>query len=189
MKIKGPPMSVDFFLPLHKATYLAKASQASVDAGTAVTVLTYLHGVKEAMDALAELGEDYGVDLIELTSLKPLDMDTIKESLARTNRLIILDESTKSGGVGATISARVAEEAFDLLDQPVQRYFRAARLVYYPFSVHAHSNANRGMLKLLGISIGRLCMADAPVPYSTAIEKMVVKRCSDLVAAVQNMVR
>ena len=125
-------MSVDFFLPLHKATYLAKASQASVDAGTAVTVLTYLHGVKEAMDALAELGEDYGVDLIELTSLKPLDMDTIKESLARTNRLIILDESTKSGGVGATISARVAEEAFDLLDQPVQRYFRAARLVYYP---------------------------------------------------------
>jgi len=155
MKIKGAPMSTDFFLPLHKATYLAKASDERVEANKAVTVLTYLHGVKEAQDAVAQVGSGYGVDLIELTSLKPLDMDTIRESLARTHRLIILDESTRSGGVGATISARVGEEAFDLLDQPVRR----------------------------------LCMEDAPVPYSTAIEKMVVKRCSDLVEAIKDVVR
>merc|ERR1711879_471200 len=65
--------------------------------------------------------EGFDVDLIELRSLKPLDMETIATSLKRTNKLIILDESTKSGGVGATISARVSEELFDLLDSPVKR--------------------------------------------------------------------
>ena len=47
------------------------------------------------------------IDLIELRSLKPLDMDTIRASLSRTHKLAILDESTSSGGVGATISALV----------------------------------------------------------------------------------
>ena len=53
--------------------------------------------------------------------MKPLDMDTIRESLQRTNKLCILDESTRSGGVGATISSRVCEEMFDLLDAPIVR--------------------------------------------------------------------
>ena len=65
--------------------------------------------------------EGFDIDLIELRSLKPLDMDTIRESLERTNKLCILDESTKSGGVGATISAQVSEELFDLLDAPINR--------------------------------------------------------------------
>merc|ERR1711937_365663 len=89
---------------------------AAVDSRKAVTVLTYLHGVKESM-----VEEGFDIDLIELRSLKPLDMETISESLARTNKLIILDESTKSGGVGATISAQVSEELFDLLDAPINR--------------------------------------------------------------------
>jgi TPP-dependent pyruvate/acetoin dehydrogenase alpha subunit/pyruvate/2-oxoglutarate/acetoin dehydrogenase E1 component len=109
-------------MPLNKAALLHKASDESVKARNAVTVLTYLHGVKEAqlsIDAIKEEGFD--VDLIELRALKPLDMETIKTSLARTNKLCILDESTKSGGVGATISAQVSEELFDLLDAPVKR--------------------------------------------------------------------
>ena len=52
------------------------------------------------------------MDLIELRSLKPLDMDTIRASLARTHKLVILDESTKSGGVGATVSARISEAIY-----------------------------------------------------------------------------
>ena len=87
-------------------------------------MLTYLHGVKESQLAIKEIQEkwpDYGVDLIELRSLKPLDMDTIKKSLQRTHKLSILDESTLSGGVGATISARVSEELFRELDAPVKR--------------------------------------------------------------------
>jgi pyruvate/2-oxoglutarate/acetoin dehydrogenase E1 component len=109
-------------MPLNKAALLHEASEATVKAGKAVTVLTYLHGVKEAtasIDAIREEGFD--IDLIELRSLKPLDMETITTSLARTNKMAILDESTKSGGVGATISAQVSEELFDLLDAPVKR--------------------------------------------------------------------
>ena len=67
------------------------------------------------------VAEGFDVDLIELRCLKPLDMETIRTSLERTNKLAILDESTKSGGVGATISARVSEELFDLLDAPIKR--------------------------------------------------------------------
>jgi len=109
-------------MPLNKAALLNEASQESVDAGNAVTVLTYLHGVKEAENSIDSIQEEgFDIDLIELRTLKPLDMETISKSLARTNKMCILDESTKSGGVGATISALVSEELFDLLDAPVNR--------------------------------------------------------------------
>merc|ERR1719506_2327969 len=141
--------------PLHKAAYLHKASDAAVKAGKAVTVLTYLHGVKEANLVLAEIqAEGLDIDLIELRSLKPLDIDTISESLSRTHKCAILDESTESGGVGATISAKIHEQCFNLLDAPVNR----------------------------------LCMDDAPVPYASSMEKAVVKRGSDLVKGVYDLV-
>lgn len=147
--------TVDFgkCLPL-KAAILHEASTESVKAGNAVTVLTYLHGVKESMNSIDEIqAKGMDIDLIELRTLKPLDLDTIRKSLERTNKLIILDESTKSGGVGATISSTVCEEMFDLLDAPVMR----------------------------------LSMDDAPVPYASAMEKIVVKRGTDLVDGVERM--
>ena len=79
--------------------------------------------MKEAEYALEQVKSEFGydMDLIEMTSLKPFDMDTIKESLSRTHKIILLDESTLSGGVGATVSALVGEQCFDLLDAPVKR--------------------------------------------------------------------
>ncbi|EEH51581.1 uncharacterized protein MICPUCDRAFT_30110 [Micromonas pusilla CCMP1545] len=153
MKTRGP-CEVDNFLPLHKATLQHEASAASIAAGKAVTVLTYLHGTKESEDAIETLtAEGYDVDLIELTCLKPFDKETIQASLARTHKLAILDESTRSGGVGATFSALVSEELFDELDAPVRR----------------------------------LCMEDAPVPYATEMERVMVKRAADLVEGVKSM--
>jgi TPP-dependent pyruvate/acetoin dehydrogenase alpha subunit/pyruvate/2-oxoglutarate/acetoin dehydrogenase E1 component len=109
-------------MPLNKAALLHEAAAATVKAGNAVTVLTYLHGVKESLTAIDAIKEEgFDIDLIELRCLKPLDMETIAKSLSKTNKLCILDESTKSGGVGATISAQVSEELFDLLDAPVKR--------------------------------------------------------------------
>jgi len=142
--------------PLNKAKVLHEASAEAVKEGTAVTVLTYLHGVKESQNAIAEIqAEGMDIDLIELRSLKPLDMDTIQKSLERTRgKIAILDESTYSGGVGATISAAISENLFDMLDAPVKR----------------------------------LCMDDAPVPYSLAMEKAVVKRAEDLVRGVADLV-
>ena len=122
MKESKGPIQLGTCMPLNKAALLHEASQEAVDAGNAVTVLTYLHGVKESLSAVEAIQEEgFDIDLIELRSLKPLDMETISKSLARTNKLAILDESTKSGGVGATISAQVSEELFDLLDAPIKR--------------------------------------------------------------------
>ncbi len=124
MKDTKSTVDLDKCLPLSKAAVLNKASDSAINAGKAVTVLTYLHGVKEAQTSIEELkaaNTGIEVDLIELRSLKPLDMETIRESLVKTHKLIILDESTLSGGVGATISAIVNEEFFGLLDAPVQR--------------------------------------------------------------------
>jgi 2-oxoisovalerate dehydrogenase E1 component len=122
MKEAKGPLELGKCAPLNKCVVLHEASKESVASKTAVTVLTYLHGIKECQNALAPIQEEgFDIDLIELRSLKPLDMDTIRTSLERTNKLVILDESTKSGGVGATISALVSEELFDLLDAPVKR--------------------------------------------------------------------
>jgi len=122
MKESRGKLDLGVCAPLNKAVLLHEASAESVSAGNAVTVLTYLHGVKEAQLVTSEITEEgFDIDLIELRSLKPLDMDTIRTSLERTNKLVILDESTKSGGVGATVSARISEELFDLLDAPVKR--------------------------------------------------------------------
>ncbi|VEU44659.1 unnamed protein product [Pseudo-nitzschia multistriata] len=122
MKEAKGPVDLGKCMPLNKSAVLHKASDEVCAAGNAVTVLTYLHGVKESLASIEAIQEEgFDIDLIELRSLKPLDMDTIRESLERTNKLCILDESTKSGGVGATISAQVSEELFDLLDSPVKR--------------------------------------------------------------------
>ena len=151
-QIKGT-VNLGQCMPL-KAALLHKASDESVKSGNDVTVLTYLHGVKESMDSIEHLNkEGMDIDLIELRTLKPLDMDTIRQSLQRTNKLCILDESTRSGGVGATISSRVCEEMFDLLDAPVIR----------------------------------LAMDDTPVPYASSMEKVVVKRSTDLIEGVMNL--
>jgi len=122
MKESKGTVDLDQCMPINKAAVLHEADESAVKSRNAVTVLTYLHGVKEAqasIDAIKEEGFD--IDLIELRALKPLDMDTIAKSLARTNKICLLDESTKSGGVGATISAQISEELFDLLDAPVKR--------------------------------------------------------------------
>lgn len=122
MKETKGKVDVGQCMPLNKAALLHEASPKSVAEGKAVTVLTYLHGVKESLSVIEAINEEgFDIDLIELRTLKPLDMETIAKSLARTNKLAILDESTRSGGVGATISAAVSEELFDLLDAPVKR--------------------------------------------------------------------
>jgi 2-oxoisovalerate dehydrogenase E1 component len=157
MKEVKASVKFDECMPLNKAAVLHRASDASVAAGKAVTVLTYLHGVREsekAIELIRQQDPTADIDLIELRSLKPLDMDTIRESLKRTHKVAILDESTMSGGVGATISSAISEKCYYELDAPVRR----------------------------------LGMDDAPVPYAASMEQAVVKRASDLVAAVFELV-
>lgn len=90
--------------------------------GQHVTIATYSKGLDlsfKAADQLAKEGIE--VEIVDLRTLRPLDMEPIYESLAKTNRLVVVEEGWKSYGVGAEVAARTQEEAFDLLDAPILR--------------------------------------------------------------------
>jgi len=90
--------------------------------GNDLTIITYSKMVWEAVAAATELASrGISVEIIDLRSLSPLDMDTIARSVERTNRALVVHEAVLHGGLGAEIAARVQETAFDWLDAPVQR--------------------------------------------------------------------
>jgi pyruvate dehydrogenase E1 component beta subunit len=90
--------------------------------GKDVTIVTYskmLEICLKAADQLAKEGIE--AEIVDLRTLRPLDMDPVFESFMKTNRAVIVEEGWKSYGVGAEIAARIYEEAFDYLDAPIQR--------------------------------------------------------------------
>jgi len=90
--------------------------------GKDVTVVAILAMVKKAMMAADMLaGEGIEIEVVDPMTLNPLDMDTIINSVKKTKRLITVEEGARTGGIGAEISARVAEEALDYLDAPIKR--------------------------------------------------------------------
>jgi len=76
--------------------------------------------------------EGIEVEVIDLRSLYPLDMETILNSVKKTNKVAICHQAALTGGVGAEVGMRITEQAFDFLDAPVKRI--AARDVPVPFS-------------------------------------------------------
>ncbi|MBD3162991.1 MAG: dehydrogenase [Candidatus Eisenbacteria bacterium] len=101
--------------------------------GKQVTILTYgptLPFCLEAADQLA--GEGIEAEVIDLRTIKPLDMETIRMSVAKTHRLMIVHEDRRFSGLGAEISARIGEEMFDQLDAPIRRV--ATLDTHYAFS-------------------------------------------------------
>jgi pyruvate dehydrogenase E1 component beta subunit len=89
--------------------------------GTDVTVLANSVQLKKALAVAAKLEGEISVEVIDPRTLVPFDMECLLRSLEKTNRLVIVDEDWESGGWAATISARVMEQGFDLLDAPVLR--------------------------------------------------------------------
>ncbi len=84
----------------------------------------------KAADRLA--GEGVECEVIDLRTVQPLDIDTVVASARRTNRIVVVHEAVRFGGLGAEIAAQVQEEAFDYLDAPVGRV--AAPFTPVPFS-------------------------------------------------------
>lgn len=90
--------------------------------GQDVTIVTYSKMLEisgKAADQLAKEGIE--VEIVDLRSLRPLDMEPVIESFKKTNRAVIVEEGWKSYGVGSEISARIYEEAFDYVDAPIRR--------------------------------------------------------------------
>jgi pyruvate dehydrogenase E1 component beta subunit len=94
--------------------------------GDDVTVLTHGKMVHVALQAAARLEKDgVGVEVVDLRSLRPLDMDAILTSIRKTNRAVYVEEGWPFVGIGAQIVSMVQEEAFDDLDAPVLRVSQA----------------------------------------------------------------
>lgn len=90
--------------------------------GKDVTVLTYGISVFKALEAAESLAkEEIDAEVIDLRSLRPLDDETIMQSLKKTHRVLIVDEGWKSGSISAEIMARINEQAFYELDAPMAR--------------------------------------------------------------------
>jgi 2-oxoisovalerate dehydrogenase E1 component beta subunit len=113
-RIKGTMPSGDHLTPIGKAR-VARA-------GTDVSIITYGATVWKALDAAVEL-EKNGVsaEVIDLRTLAPLDDDAIVATVKKTNRVVIVHEDTRTGGIAGEITARINELCWEWLDAPVLR--------------------------------------------------------------------
>jgi pyruvate dehydrogenase E1 component beta subunit len=102
--------------------------------GSDVTIIGILRMVETAEEAAKTLANEHGAEaeVIDPRTLRPLDLDTIVESVRRTNRAVIVEEGWPHGGVGANLATLITEQAFDHLDAPVQRVTGAD--VHMPYS-------------------------------------------------------
>lgn len=123
---KGPVPEQEYFTPIGKARVLRE--------GRDCTVCTYSIMARKSLEAAEALANDEGisVEVIDLLTLKPLDMETVVQSVKKTHRAVVAHEAPVSGGVGAEITSRIQKQAFYYLDAPVERV--GAKDVPIPFS-------------------------------------------------------
>ena len=113
-QVRGEVPDGEFLVPIGKSTVQRL--------GKDVTIVTYSKGLEISMKAADELAkEGVEAEIVDLRSLRPLDLDPVIGSFKKTNRAVIVEEGWKSYGVGAEISARIYEQAFDYVDAPVKR--------------------------------------------------------------------
>jgi pyruvate dehydrogenase E1 component beta subunit len=90
--------------------------------GTDVTIITYSKMLENSMKAADQLAQEgIEAEVVDLRTLRPLDMGPVLESFKKTNRAVIVEEGWRSYGVGAEVASRIYEEAFDYVDAPIQR--------------------------------------------------------------------
>jgi 2-oxoisovalerate dehydrogenase E1 component len=117
--MKGPQPPADHILPIGVASV--------VRPGNDLTVVSVSRMVHEVLAAAEEVATDgISVEVIDLRTVAPLDMETILTSVRRTNRLMIAHEAVVPFGIGAEIAATVAKEALNYLDAPIERIGAAA---------------------------------------------------------------
>lgn len=119
--------------------------------GDDITLVAYSHGAQRSLQVAEELEKEHDVsaEVIDLRSLRPLDMETVAVSLAKTNRALCVDEGWPTYGVSAELCARIQEACFDDLDAP----------------------------------IGRVGMAEVPMPYAKNLENATLPHAKKIRAA------
>ena len=112
--VKGEVPDAEYTLPLGKADVKLEGEDISV-----ITYGLMLHHCLEAARDLAQ--EDVSVEVVDLRTIRPLDKETVLESVRKTGKALIVHEDTMAGGIGGEIAAIISEEAFEHLDGPVTR--------------------------------------------------------------------
>jgi pyruvate dehydrogenase E1 component beta subunit len=124
-QMRGEVPEGDYVVPIGRSTIQRP--------GKDVTIVTYSKGLEISIRAADELARDgIEAEIVDLRSLRPLDMDPVIESFKKTNRAVIVEEGWKSFGVGAEVSSRIYEQVFDYVDAPVVRV--AQKEVPLPYS-------------------------------------------------------
>ena len=103
--------------------YLVPIGQARVRrSGTDITLVSFNKMVLVCLDAAEELAkEGISAEVIDLRTIRPLDIATLVESVKKTNRMVVVDESWPMFGVSSEVAYQVQKDAFDYLDAPVRR--------------------------------------------------------------------
>lgn len=130
--------------------YTIPFGQAKVSKeGTDLTIISYSRMAVVALDVARRLEQEnkLSVEVVDVRSLRPLDHETIINSVKKTNRAIIFEEDWRSYGIGAEIAAIIQEEAFDYLDAPIKRV--ASLEVPLPYSKKLEQAALTGAKQLL----------------------------------------
>jgi pyruvate dehydrogenase E1 component beta subunit len=121
------PKLDDYVVPIGKAKIARE--------GKDVTIVAWSMGMNYAMKAADELAKDgIEAEVIDLRTLRPLDTETIVESVKKTGRAVTVEEGWQQSGVGAEVAARIMEQAFDYLDAPVTRV--SAKDVPMPYAAN-----------------------------------------------------
>src|SRR5690606_38692345 len=105
----------DYVVPLGKARLHRE--------GKDLTIVTYAAMVHKSLEAAEQLEKEDGlsVEVLDLRTLLPLDEEAIVESVKKTNRVLLVHEDTRTGGIAGEISMRINEKAFEWLDAPILR--------------------------------------------------------------------
>jgi 2-oxoisovalerate dehydrogenase E1 component len=114
MSVKGPVPEEEYFIDFGKAAVVREGSDITV-----VALALMVHKTLQACETLAK--EGISVELIDPRTVAPLDVETILASVAKTGRLIIVDEDFAHCGIGGEIAAQLADRGFDDLDAPIRR--------------------------------------------------------------------
>jgi pyruvate/2-oxoglutarate/acetoin dehydrogenase E1 component len=113
-RIKDEVPEADVVVPIGKARVHREGRDLSI-----ITYAAMVHTAQEAADILAKDGIE--VEILDLRTLSPLDRDAITQSVKKTNKVILLHEDTRTGGLAGELAAIINEEAFDDLDGPIVR--------------------------------------------------------------------
>ncbi len=108
----------DYILPLGKARLVQESSQACVEEGQALTIITYGMGVHWALNAAKEFGEK--AEIVDLRTLNPLDKETIFNSVRKNNRCLVLTEDCLENSFARNLAGLIQEACFTSLDAPVK---------------------------------------------------------------------